>query len=29
MVRVSIGAEQTERRHVAELWTLMKKETQS
>jgi aromatic-L-amino-acid decarboxylase len=24
MVRVSIGAEQTERRHVAELWTLMK-----
>ena len=26
MVRVSIGAEQTERRHVEQLWTLMQKE---
>jgi aromatic-L-amino-acid decarboxylase len=29
MVRVSIGAEATERRHVEELWELMRKEVQS
>jgi aromatic-L-amino-acid/L-tryptophan decarboxylase len=26
MVRVSIGAEQTERRHVEEVWSLMQRE---
>jgi hypothetical protein len=28
MVRVSIGAEQTERAHVERLWQLMQKEAQ-
>jgi aromatic-L-amino-acid decarboxylase len=29
MVRVSVGAERTERRHVEALWALMRREAES